>query len=679
MTDNFQDIQNHLASNSQSTNTGAPGTGTYNSINIPNNSNNNTQRSLYSTIGRNSFSRSHGIRIPSSPSNRPLNQPAINSFGHFASSYTRAQSFLAIEPPNDLTRARSYFVDEEEAIEPGSIVSTQHSFLTGSRRPSFSARFLDDTVSVITAPGVIPSTQPPSIVGTPVGTISAGSAAAAAASSALYDEDVLDNASEISSLLPQKGIFHPSRRRSSYLVPPQIGTVLLQEGEAVAPGTETEPVIVRTIEDKDGNVSTEVAGQSTVPQTIFNSVNVLIGIGLLSLPLGFKYSGWLIGFILLFFAASTTYYTAKLLSRCMNTDPTLVTYADIAYAAYGPRARILTSLLFTFELMGMGVSLVILFADSLNALFPQISKNTYKYIAFVVLTPPCFLPLRILSVSSIMGILSTLGLVFLVLFDGLFKASAPGSLWNPEPTHILPTNWMTVPLAIGIFMAPWGGHAVFPNIYRDMRHPQKYDGALSNIYKITFSVDFAMGVLGYLMFGAQVENEVTKSILFTKGYPPHQGIVITSLISLIPLAKTPLNARPIVSTVDILTGLDNVPLSFSGLFQGRIGFTDLLYRIAKASVRLLVVLSFVWMSIVFPDFDRIIAFFGATLCITICINGPVAFYLKIYGDKVPRWERLFNYALLSVYGILAIVGTIWCFIPPEKFQNPTSPSIPISQ
>lgn len=33
--------------------------------------------------------------------------------------------------------------------------------------------------------------------------------------------------------------------------------------------------------------------------------------------------------------------------------------------------------------------------------------------------------------------------------------------------------------------APWGGHGVFPNIYRDMRHPQKYGKSLWVTYLFT--------------------------------------------------------------------------------------------------------------------------------------------------------------------------------------------------
>ena len=37
--------------------------------------------------------------------------------------------------------------------------------------------------------------------------------------------------------------------------------------------------------------------------------------------------------------------------------------------------------------------------------------------------------------------------------------------------------------------APWGGHSVFPNIYRDMRHPSKYNKGLQITYGFTVSLE----------------------------------------------------------------------------------------------------------------------------------------------------------------------------------------------
>jgi vesicular inhibitory amino acid transporter len=165
-------------------------------------------------------------------------------------------------------------------------------------------------------------------------------------------------------------------------------------------------VLVKEIQHEDGSKETVVIGQSTVPQTIFNSVNVLIGIGLLSLPLGLKYSGWLIGTPFLIFSAVTTSYTAKILAKCMDADPTLVTYADLAYISFGSQARFITSLLFCFELIGTCVALVVLFADSLDALIPGSGVIQWKMLCGIILIPLNFVPLRLLSVSSILGILS---------------------------------------------------------------------------------------------------------------------------------------------------------------------------------------------------------------------------------------------------------------------------------
>lgn len=89
------------------------------------------------------------------------------------------------------------------------------------------------------------------------------------------------------------------------------------------PECEREPLLVKQIEE-DGHIINVVVGQSTLPQTIFNSVNVLVGVGLLTLPLAFRYSGWVIGLIFLVFSAvSTTLHSSNTLS-----------YDDLDYLKY---------------------------------------------------------------------------------------------------------------------------------------------------------------------------------------------------------------------------------------------------------------------------------------------------------------------------------------------------------
>lgn len=170
---------------------------------------------------------------------------------------------------------------------------------------------------------------------------------------------------------------------------------------------EHEPILVREI--KQGNkVILTVEGQSTLPQSVFNSINAIIGVGILSLPLAFKMSGWIIGFILLTLTATVTGYTGKLLAKCMDADPSLITYSDLAYISFGTRARVIVSALFSLELIAACVALVILFADSLDSLLPGVvSVNGWKCICTALVLLLNLLPLRFLSYTSVIGIFST--------------------------------------------------------------------------------------------------------------------------------------------------------------------------------------------------------------------------------------------------------------------------------
>lgn len=175
------------------------------------------------------------------------------------------------------------------------------------------------------------------------------------------------------------------------------------------PDKEREPLLVKQIAEEDGHIVNVVVGQSTLPQTVFNSVNVLIGVGLLALPLALRYSGWVPGLIFFAFAAISTQYTAKLLAKCLDVDNSLITFADLAYVSFGAKARVATSMLFSLELIATCVALVVLFADSLDALIPGWGLTEWKIVCGIILIPLAFMPLRMLSFTSILGILSCFG------------------------------------------------------------------------------------------------------------------------------------------------------------------------------------------------------------------------------------------------------------------------------
>ena len=92
-------------------------------------------------------------------------------------------------------------------------------------------------------------------------------------------------------------------------------------------------------------------------------------------------------------------------------------------------------------------------------------------------------------------------------------------------------------------MSPWGGHGVFPSIYRDMRHPFRYRTGVNITYVFTFLLILIMAVVGLLMFGDDVKDEVTKNIVSSKDYPHWISIGVIILIAIVPITKVPLSAR----------------------------------------------------------------------------------------------------------------------------------------
>ena len=124
------------------------------------------------------------------------------------------------------------------------------------------------------------------------------------------------------------------------------------------------------------------------------------------MPMGIRYAGWVLGLLILALCALVTSWTAKILARCMDLDPTLITFSDIAYISFGRRARIATSVLFTLELLAACVALIVLFADSLALLFPgTLSVIGRKIVCALILLPLQFAPLSILSFTSFIGII----------------------------------------------------------------------------------------------------------------------------------------------------------------------------------------------------------------------------------------------------------------------------------
>jgi solute carrier family 32 (vesicular inhibitory amino acid transporter) len=223
-----------------------------------------------------------------------------------------------------------------------------------------------------------------------------------------------------------------------------------------------------------------------------------------------------------------------------------------------------------------------------------------------------------------------------------------------------------------------------------MRHPHKWGHAV----KVTFSfsvstmpyllcivnatikgltlaqyvLDTCLAIIGILMFGDGISDAITSNILKTAGFPKPLTILMCIFIAIIPLTKIPLNARPLITTADVLCGIhyDHYHYHEEHHQQGNSAATRrsmLIRNSQRSAVRIVVVLVLLVISVVFPAFDSVCAFLGAALCTLISIILPISFYFKLYWKDISLTERIVSWVLLVLFSILGVLGTIWTFLP----------------
>ncbi|KAJ7662895.1 transmembrane amino acid transporter protein-domain-containing protein [Mycena rosella] len=382
---------------------------------------------------------------------------------------------------------------------------------------------------------------------------------------------------------------------------------------------------------------------------------------MLSEPLAFAYAGWGMGLALIIFYGFISCYTAKILAGIILSDPRLRSYADIGRKAFGPRSTVVISILFCLELFAVSVILVTLYADSLHSLIPRYSSDTYKLWGILILIPTVFLPLSLLSYTSILGIISTIFVVIVILVDGVSKTESPGSLWSPAETSIGIDNWNHLGIAFGLFMAGFSGHAVIPSLARDMVDPSEFNRMINWAFIVATSIYTLIACTGYLMFGNSVSAEISMDLLSTPGYNTALNEAALWMLVLSPLSKFALTTQPLNTAIQILLGIDR-PLSSPEELATKLSAPQHGSRITlKAALgvlqRITVTLLSVTVSILVPEFSAAMAFLGSFSAFVLCVIGPIAAKVAINGRC-----GVFDGFVMALAVVMGVWGTGAAFL-----------------
>ncbi|KAI0639322.1 transmembrane amino acid transporter protein-domain-containing protein [Trametes polyzona] len=434
-----------------------------------------------------------------------------------------------------------------------------------------------------------------------------------------------------------------------------------------------------------GEPKVQHVGQSTFAQTLLNAVAVLFGIGMLSEPLAFAYAGWIGGSLLIIAYGYIACYTAKILAHIVLADPRIRSYADIGRKAFGSRSSPLVSAIFALEVFTVCVALVTLYGDSLHAVIPTYSSNTYKLFGLIIMIPAVLLPLSVLSYTSIVGIFSLMAIIGIILFDGFTKFDSPGSLWSPAETSLGIDNYRELGISFGLFMAGFAGHAAVPTLARDMIDPSRFDEMINWAFIIATGIYAVLGVVGYIMFGNDVSDEFSQDLMRHNVHPSLNTIALWGLV-ITPLSKFALAARPLNVTLEVLLGIDSSSAPSEHGPAPTVSASSPLRKTPRAVKAALVALeraaltlAAVAVSIAVPEFGSVMAVLGSTSSFTLSVIGPLAAKIALGGTGEggveadergevgrgrPWWRRAGwrDLVLLGVSVAMAAWGTVCAFM-----------------
>ncbi|KAM0055470.1 putative amino acid transporter, transmembrane domain-containing protein [Helianthus debilis subsp. tardiflorus] len=162
----------------------------------------------------------------------------------------------------------------------------------------------------------------------------------------------------------------------------------------------------------------------------------------------------------------------------MDMDPSVRSYPDIGFRAFGKTGRIIVLIIMNIELYLVSTAFLIIEGDNLSNMFPHVHLDIHGlHISgkrcFVMMVAAFILPTTWLNNMKILSYISATGVLdsFIILGSVVWVGKFDGVGFHEKGQLI---NWNGLPTAVSFYAFCFGAHPVFPTLYASMKKKQQF-------------------------------------------------------------------------------------------------------------------------------------------------------------------------------------------------------------
>lgn len=322
----------------------------------------------------------------------------------------------------------------------------------------------------------------------------------------------------------------PVHMFGSPLLDNQMGSMVLSQNQMGSTVPLIEPTFEAGTDESEGD-------HLSVPETIFNLFNTVVGVGVLSVPFAFRLSGfWTLAILIAVITITSLtgkYVGAALMLAAKSPEATDVPpssrdYAFLGFVAFGDRGRALVAAVTCLETWFALCTFVVMSAVNACLVWPELDRTTAVVAGSLLTACASFVPMRFFSYLSLISSFALLCAAVAMVVTGFLVRS-----WAEPYEHAgMPylSVLANVPRSFGLLIFCFAGHPCFPMIHEAMREQVSWNPSVNVTFLLAFLFYGSLGLYGYDVFGSLVDPSFTENLAAVPGAGIWRTVTLVSFL-----------------------------------------------------------------------------------------------------------------------------------------------------